>query len=501
MAIVTEVSDQWVRVAEQNVTHQVWESGADYARELPATVGEDGSFWIRCSFGDADILGWVIQTDDDTFAEHFEPVSPKLFNVLMKRVKRNGQHLKEWLNLANPDEAAFVEMMHGHRLTNVDKDLYKYFLISETAETELKRATNELHAMMMHATNYVLQDDTRLEKFNIPSVLWPKIHRSWDNRRNHMITGRFDFCMTERGLKLYEYNSDSAACHMECGKVQGAWAKHFGVHLGTDPGEDLQEQLAEAWRDSRVDGPIHIMIDREIDETYHALFMKAAMEAGGLSCRLVRGVDGLRWDEEGNVCDATGEPIRWIWKTWAWETALDQLRKEADEDAQNAVLNARLRNSAPRLMDVLFHPDTIVFEPLWTLVTSNKALLPVLWQMFPENRYLLDTGYKLTPSLRDRGYVSKPIAGRRGHNVTIVDQNAGVVGETQGRFDDQDLIYQELSPLPRLSDRYVQLCTFSVLGTYGGACIRTDPSPIIVADSDLLPLRTVADEEFLRLCR
>ena len=501
VAIVTEVSDRWVRVAEQNVVHHAWEPGADYARELPATVGEDGSYWIRCSFHDGEILGWVMQTDDDTHAEHFEAASPKLFNVLMKRAKRNGQHLKEWLNLANPDEAAFVEMMRGHRLTNVDKDLYKYFLVSETAEAELKRATNELHAMLMHATNYVLQDDARLEKFNIPSVLWPKIHRSWDNRRNQMITGRFDFCMTERGLKLYEYNCDSAACHMECGKVQGAWARHFGVRIGTDPGEDLQERLAEAWHDSGVDQPIHIMIDRELEETYHALFLRSTMEAGGLSCRLVRGLEGLHWDDEGNVRDAAGGPIRWIWKTWAWETALDQLRKEEDEDAQHAILHARMHTGSPRLMDVLFHPRTIVFEPLWTLVTSNKAILPVLWQMFPENRYLLDTSYELTPSLQSRGYVSKPIAGRRGHNITIVDQNADVIEGTTGRFDDQDLIYQELSPLPKLGDRYVQLCTFSVMGTYGGACIRTDPSPIIVADSDLLPLRMVSDEEFLRLSR
>ena len=243
------------------------------------------------------------------------------------------------------------------------------------------------------------------------------------------------------------------------------------------------------------------MIDRELEETYHALFLRSTMEAGGLSCRLVRGLEGLHWDDEGNVRDAAGEPIRWIWKTWAWETALDQLRKEEDEDAQHAVLHARMHTGSPRLMDVLFHPGTIVFEPLWTLVTSNKAILPILWQMFPENRYLLDTSYELTPSLQSRGYVSKPIAGRRGHNITIVDQNADVIEGTTGRFDDQDLIYQELSPLPKLGDRYVQLCTFSVMGTYGGACIRTDPSPIIVADSDLLPLRMVSDEEFLRLSR
>ncbi len=34
-----------------------------------------------------------------------------------------------------------------------------------------------------------------------------------------MITGRMDFCMDERGLKVYEYNADSASCHTEAGLI------------------------------------------------------------------------------------------------------------------------------------------------------------------------------------------------------------------------------------------------------------------------------------------
>lgn len=35
-----------------------------------------------------------------------------------------------------------------------------------------------------------------------------------------MITGRMDFCMDERGLKVYEYNADSASCHTEAGLIR-----------------------------------------------------------------------------------------------------------------------------------------------------------------------------------------------------------------------------------------------------------------------------------------
>jgi len=493
VAVITAVTDTYVRVAEQNVTHHPWNEGADWSRELAAHVGEDGSYWIRCSYHDGEILGWVMQTDNSTEAAVFPAERPELMQIRGRQASRHGQHQRTWLNLANPEEEAFVQAMGGHRLATRDADLYRWFAISTTAEAELRRATNELHAMFLHATDHVLQDDRRLERFNIPPVLWPRIHQSWDNRRTQMITGRFDFCVTEDGLKVYEYNCDSASCHLEAGRVQGAWAQHFGVGEGHDPGEHLWERLVAAWKDSEARGTVHLMIDDDPEELYHGLNMKTAIEAAGLSARVIRGLDGLRWGDDGAVLDPEGAPIRWVWKSWAWETALDQLRAEADEEAQH--------HPRPRLMDVLFQPDTMVFEPLWTLIPSNKAILPVLWEMFPDRRYLLETGHKLTDRLRRRGYVSKPIAGRCGENIVIVPGAGGsdnLASATEGRFDDQDLVWQELAPLPKVGAQFVQICTFTTGGVYAGSCVRADRSPIIAAQSDVLPLRVLDDDAFAR---
>lgn len=501
VAVITEVTDSYVRVAEQNVTHRPWPEGADWSRQLDAHVGEDGNYWIRCSHQDGEILGWVMQTDDPTDAVVFPPERPELMRILPRQAPRRGQHRREWLNLANPEDAAFVSAMGGHRLATEDADLYRWFAISATAEAELRRATNELHAMFLRATDHVLQDDGRLERFNIPQVLWPRIHQSWDNRRTQMITARFDFCLTEEGLKVYEYNCDSASCHFEAGRAQGAWARHFGVEEGRDPGGQLWERLVAAWKKSEARGTVHLMIDDDPEELYHGLYMKTAIEAAGLRPKVIRGLEGLGWGADGAVLDPEGEPIRWVWKSWAWETALDQLRAEADEDAQRQALAAP-RAPRPRLMDVLFQPETMVFEPLWTLIPSNKAILPVLWELFPESRYLLETGFRLTEGLRRRGHVSKPIAGRCGQNVRIVpgaDADGDLAGATEGRFDDQDRVWQELAPLPKVGRHFVQICTFSAAGNYAGACVRADRSPIITGQSDVLPLRVLDDHAFNQL--
>ncbi|MEZ5571095.1 MAG: bifunctional glutathionylspermidine amidase/synthase [Halioglobus sp.] len=495
VAIVTEVFADRVRVAEQNVEHQEWVSGCDYARELPASIGEDGSYWIQCSFHNASILGWVIQTSDATDAVEFADPEPALFKLQQRELKPGGPAPALWLNPANADEAAYIAM-NGHRLSSSDVEKLQYFVMSRTARQELKRATNELHALFMHATDYVLQNPALLEKFNLPPVIWPRLQQSWSNRRNQMVTGRFDFCMTEGGLKVFEYNADSASCHMECGKIQGLWAQRFGCDDGEDAGEDLFDNLVTAWQETEVDGLVHILLDHDQEEMYHALFMQSAMEQAGIECKLVKGLAGVQWQDAETVLDSDGIPIRWVWKTWAWETALDQLRQELDEDAQRQLLRQPLESNPPRLMDVLLRPSTMVFEPIWTLVPSNKAILPILWEMFPDHPYLLESRFQLTDALRAHGYVSKPIAGRCGHNISIVNRTEALLTETGGRFDEQQQVFQALCELPKIGHYRVQLSTFSAGGVYSGACVRVDNSLIITTDSDVRPLRVVSDREF-----
>ena len=307
-----------------------------------------------------------------------------------------------------------------------------------------------------------------------------------------MITGRFDFCVSPRGIKVYEYNCDSASCYMECGKIQGTWARHHGLEEGEDPGRELFQRLVDAWQQSEVDATLHIMYDDHPEEAYHALYMRDALETAGVQTKALVGVEGLEFGPNGEVVDAQGEPIRWVWKTWAWETALDQIRAECEAD------DLGLRSGRkPRLADVLLDPKVRVFEPLWTLIPSNKAILPVLWKLFPNHPFLLESQFELTPNLRQSGYVVKPIVGRCGANITLYEQDDTLMTKTAGQFDAREMIYQQMSMLPTLAGSHVQLCTFCVGGIYAGACTRVDHSPIIKSESDIWPLRVLSDRDHM----
>jgi len=497
VAIVTEVFADRVRFAEQNNEHCKLPEGQDWSRELPMSRTANEGYFIEAAYPDSHVLGWVIQTDDATHAEIPRPREPARYNLNTRLADQAGQHEQDWLDVSDLAEAAFVKAMNGHKLTEADSvsEHYRYFRMSETAEQELIRATNELHLMFSHATQAVLQDDALLAHFNIPKALWPRLRKSWENRRGQVLTGRFDFCISDRGVKVYEYNADSASCHMEAGRVQGKWARHYGVTEGEDAGAQLADRLMAGWHEMGVDGVLHIMQDNEAEETYHARFIQAAAEAAGIPCKRLKGVAGLSWNEKGEIIDPEGTPIRYVWKTWAWETALDQIRAECEQDDCHPVLrNAEDSHPAPRLVDVLLRPDIVVFEPFWTLIPSNKAILPVLWKIFPDHPYLLNSQFELTEAFNQRGYVSKPIAGRCGLNISLFDKNDNVLKETGGKFEAQDQVYQELWKLPQIDGYRTQVCTFTVKGKFAGSCVRVDKSLVITAKSDLLALRVVEDE-------
>jgi glutathionylspermidine amidase/synthetase len=483
VAIITEVFEDKIHIVEQNMDFYRWPEGQNFSREIKAKVGSKGDYWLHCPSNDSTILGWVIQTDDPKHGVVLDAPEKDVFNLVPCEVLNHASVDAPWLNLANEDESAYVDMMGGHKLAADISSEQTYYRMTQAAKAALESATDELHQMFLQATDYALEHPELLGKFGLPEAILKKIRVSWANRKNQLISSRFDFAMSEKGLKVYEYNCDSASCYMEVAKVQGKWFKHHGVKGGSDAGSELFKQLVKAWKSCEIDSVIHVLQDDDPEETYHALFMKDAIEAAGYECVLVKGLGSLRRTENGDIEDNYGNTIKWVWKTWAWETALDELRFDVKAKQKNKV------GGIPTLSEVLLNDDIMVFEPLWTLIPSNKAILPILWTLFPNHPNLLNASFELTPELIESGHVVKPIVGRCGANIQLIDHNQNTLAHKPGAFEDRAQIYQQLFPLPLIDNRYVQVCTFTAKGNYAGAGTRVDPSMIIGQDSDCLGLQ------------
>ncbi len=488
VAVITQLIGNKVRIAEQNVIHAPLPAGQQWTREL-TLVEHDGHYTLEDTFADTSILGWMIQTEETAHSEPQPDIGGEALKIGGARLANKRQFDGKWLNEKDELQRAYIEA-NGHV---INKDPCQYFTITESAEQELIKATNELHLMYLHATDKVLKDDNLLALFDIPKILWPRLRLSWQWRRHQMVSGRMDFCMDERGLKVYEYNADSASCHTESGLILEEWVKTGYRGTGHNPAEGLLEELTGAWKHSSARPFVHLMQDNDAEEDYHALFMQRSLMQAGFDTKILHGLGELSWDSAGQLIDNDGRAVNCVWKTWAWETAIEQIREVSETEYAAVPIRTGHPQGEVRLIDVLLRPEVLVFEPLWTVIPGNKAILPVLWQLFPNHRYLLDTDFEVNDLLAKTGYAVKPIAGRCGSNIDLVSHHDELLDKTSGKFVARKNIYQQLWCLPKVDGKYIQVCTFTVGGSYGGTCLRGDDSLVIKKESDIEPLIVVKD--------
>ncbi|TMR07629.1 glutathionylspermidine synthase family protein, partial [Escherichia coli] len=148
-------------------------------------------------------------------------------------------------------------------------------------------------------------------------------------------------------------------------------------------------------------------------------------------------------------------------------TALDQSRAGRECEVAAGAMRAGEPQNEGRRIDVLLRSEVVVVEPVWTVIPGNKAIVPTLWSMFQDLRYLLDTDVTVNDKLVKTGYAVKTIACRCGSNIDLVSHHEEVLDKTSGKFAEQKYIYQQLWCLPKVDGKYIQLCTFTGSGNYG----------------------------------
>ena len=118
---------------------------------------------------------------------------------------------------------------------------------------------------------------------------------------------------------------------------------------------------------------------------------------------------------------------------------------------------------------LLLEPMNLI-EPAWKLIWSNKAILPILWEFFPDHPNLL-------PAYFDSGklshpYVSKPVFSREGGNITVYFGDREY--QTEGIYEDEPLIYQSYYQLPNFDGYYPIIGSWVIGGEAAGICVRED---------------------------
>jgi len=330
-----------------------------------------------------------------------------------------------------------------------DEGVYYEFLPDEIDEIEA--ATYALNDLCLQAVQHVIDRD-RFDEFLIPVEFREYIRQSWD-RDEHTVYGRFDLSYDGRTPpKLLEYNADTPTSLLEAAVIQWYWLQD--VFPGRTQFNSIHERLLEAWKGMREEIAERVYFASTADsaEDYgNVSYLRDTAIQAGLDTAAIN-VEDIGWDALRRVfTDLDENPIRWCFKLYPWEW----MQREA---------------FGPHLLETTCR----WLEPPWKALLSNKAILPILWELYPDSPYLLES--RFTP-LEGGDFVKKPIFGREGANVQVFSQGKLLL-KTEGPYDGPS-VYQEAWPLPRLDGRH-----FACIGSWivnGWACgigIREDENMV-----------------------
>jgi glutathionylspermidine synthase len=329
-----------------------------------------------------------------------------------------------------------------------DESVHYVFDMDEVLS--LEASVEVLHSMCLQAVEQVVLTE-RYRDFGLPEWSWEHVEKSWRRSDPHLY-GRFDLRYDgRRPPVLLEYNADTPTTLLEASILQWYWKTD--VFPNDDQWNSLHEKLVERWRKIR-----DLLPGNETHFTWSsadasgednvtlAYIQECAAEAGMNTVGLA--IEEIGYDEDlHRFVDLEEAPMSSIFKLYPWEWLLD------DDFGRKAV-------------DLL--PATMWVEPLWKTLLSNKAILAVLWEMFPGHPNLLpayvDDPHELTE------YVRKPKLGREGANISIV--GAGHESETGGVYGEEGYVYQLLDPLPVFDDMRPALGAWIVGDESAGLGIR-----------------------------
>ncbi len=122
-------------------------------------------------------------------------------------------------------------------------------------------------------------------------------------------------------------------------------------------------------------------------------------------------------------------------------------------------------------------------EPAWKMILSNKAILPILWELYPDHPNLLPPYFEAG---KLNSYVKKPILSREGANINMV-KDGEILQASQGEYGKEGFIFQELFTLPNYDGNYPVIGSWTIGQELAGMGIREPKSLITDNQSRFVP--------------
>jgi glutathionylspermidine synthase len=345
-----------------------------------------------------------------------------------------------------------------------------------TAEIDtLEAAGNEMQTMCLAAAQHII-DNKRYEELGIPWAAIPAIEWAWENEPP-AIYGRFDFSWAgaESGEapKLLEYNADTPTSLLEAAVVQWNWLEEMPeslVSANRDQFSSIHEKLIAKWKDldNYLSKPVYFAALDYPEDQLTTVYLRDTAEQAGIPT-LQMFMSEIGWNDELQAfLDPNEDQMFSIFKLYPWETMLGE-------------------EFGPHALDT--YQSVRWIEPIWKMLLSNKGILPILWELYPNHPNLLEAYFDSSREMTS--YVRKPLFSREGANITLVRPDAQPI-VTDGPYAGGRTICQALAPEVVFEEgngnlRYPVLGLWMVDQECCGLGIRESAGPITDNLSSFVP--------------
>ena len=338
-----------------------------------------------------------------------------------------------------------------------------YYHLRTDEVDKLEKATAQAYQMLCEATRVIIEERPQWmeQVLKIPPHICRRIKYSWEQDEPSLY-GRFDFIIAPDGTpKILEFNADTPTSLLEASLIQWQWKEELFSYR--DQYNSIHEALVQSWKDMyKPRSSVHFVGSLENNEDTGTLqyLASTAMDAG-ISTRVMDIADMNL--NEGQFYDPSGERITDCFKLYPWEWMIGE-------------------SEVGCLADIHW------IEPIWKAVMSNKAILTVLYELFPNSPYVL-------PAFLSRPqfgiFCKKPIYSREGHNVSIVEvhdwNEKARIAETAGDYGEEGYVYQAyIRPTP-YQGRYPIVGSWVIGGEPAGIGIRENNNEITGNLSEFVP--------------
>ncbi|MER8033658.1 glutathionylspermidine synthase family protein [Streptomyces hydrogenans] len=352
-----------------------------------------------------------------------------------------------------------------------DESAYYSFTLPEVEA--LEEVVEELHAMCLAAAAHIVERNRFADLGITDPRVAERVAESWRRRAElPSLYARFDLVYDGTGpAKMLEYNADTPTSLVEAASPQWFWMEER--FPGADQWNSLHERLVDAWKRQAPllpPGPVHFA-HSETDELGEDLmtvaYLRETAEQAGLATEALS-VERIGWDRlSRRFVDEKLRFIRSCFKLYPWEWLVtDRFGKHVLSTLDNGGGSG----------------TTCWIEPAWKMLLSNKALLAILWELYPGHPNLLPAYLDGPRELATTtGWAAKPLLGREGAGVTLHEPGGEVV------VRDEPCCYQGLAPLPDFDGNRTLLGAWVVEDEAAGLGIRESAGAITDEYARFLP--------------